>query len=228
VTSEVVGTSAPLLGEPVAVELMNTIWADRSGVHDALADGPAHARAWLAAVGASIGLANLSGVRDDLGLVDADTSPDATGRGVARDLPSTFVIELMAIRDALRRLAAEATSDPRERARGARELEESVRALNTYAAGSLTWPELTWDRSQDRPSAQGRTRASEPLSRVVVAVLARAGVAFFADDTARTGLRACLAPGCVLYFVKQHPRREWCSIACGNRARAARHYQRHR
>jgi hypothetical protein len=41
-------------------------------------------------------------------------------------------------------------------------------------------------------------------------------------------LRACQAPGCVLYFVKDHPRREWCSTACGNRARAARHYRRHR
>ncbi|HEY0937513.1 MAG TPA: CGNR zinc finger domain-containing protein, partial [Trebonia sp.] len=38
-------------------------------------------------------------------------------------------------------------------------------------------------------------------------------------------LRACYAPGCVLYFVKTHPRREWCSVACGNRTRAARHYQ---
>ncbi|HVT68684.1 MAG TPA: CGNR zinc finger domain-containing protein, partial [Trebonia sp.] len=38
-------------------------------------------------------------------------------------------------------------------------------------------------------------------------------------------LRACHAPGCVLYFLKTHPRREWCSVACGNRARAARHYQ---
>jgi predicted RNA-binding Zn ribbon-like protein len=32
----------------------------------------------------------------------------------------------------------------------------------------------------------------------------------------------------VLYFVKTHPRREWCSVACGNRVRAARHYQRGR
>src|SRR2546429_545268 len=40
--------------------------------------------------------------------------------------------------------------------------------------------------------------------------------------------RATLALGCVLYFVKDHPRREWCSAACGNRARAARHYSRHR
>src|SRR5438105_1450694 len=41
-----------------------------------------------------------------------------------------------------------------------------------------------------------------------------------------TGLRACGAPGCVLLFVKDHPRREWCSAACGNRARQARHYAR--
>jgi predicted RNA-binding Zn ribbon-like protein len=39
-------------------------------------------------------------------------------------------------------------------------------------------------------------------------------------------LRACHAPGCVIYFVKDHSRREWCSTACGNRVRAARHYSR--
>ena len=42
----------------------------------------------------------------------------------------------------------------------------------------------------------------------------------------RADLRACGAPGCVLLFLKDHPRREWCSNACGNRARQARHYQR--
>ncbi|HEY0690395.1 MAG TPA: CGNR zinc finger domain-containing protein [Kribbella sp.] len=26
--------------------------------------------------------------------------------------------------------------------------------------------------------------------------------------------------------MKDHPRREWCSTTCGNRARAARHYAR--
>jgi predicted RNA-binding Zn ribbon-like protein len=41
-------------------------------------------------------------------------------------------------------------------------------------------------------------------------------------------LRACGAPGCVLMFVKDHARREWCSAACGNRARQARHYARRR
>ncbi|MFH8386379.1 CGNR zinc finger domain-containing protein [Kitasatospora sp. NPDC018058] len=41
-------------------------------------------------------------------------------------------------------------------------------------------------------------------------------------------LRACHGPGCVLFFVKDHPRREWCGPGCGNRARAARHYHRQR
>jgi predicted RNA-binding Zn ribbon-like protein len=44
----------------------------------------------------------------------------------------------------------------------------------------------------------------------------------------RQDLRACGAPGCVLLFLKDHPRREWCSAACGNRARQARHYARTR
>jgi predicted RNA-binding Zn ribbon-like protein len=43
----------------------------------------------------------------------------------------------------------------------------------------------------------------------------------------RASLRVCGAPGCVLAFVKRHPRREWCSTACGNRVRQARHYLRH-
>src|ERR671918_444350 len=44
----------------------------------------------------------------------------------------------------------------------------------------------------------------------------------------RNELRLCGAPGCVLIFEKDHPRRAWCSAACGNRARQARHYRRTR
>ena len=42
----------------------------------------------------------------------------------------------------------------------------------------------------------------------------------------RGELRVCGAPGCVLMFARDHTRREWCSNACGNRARQARHYRR--
>jgi predicted RNA-binding Zn ribbon-like protein len=41
-------------------------------------------------------------------------------------------------------------------------------------------------------------------------------------------LRTCGAPGCVLMFSTSHPRREWCSASCGNRARQARHQARRR
>jgi predicted RNA-binding Zn ribbon-like protein len=41
-------------------------------------------------------------------------------------------------------------------------------------------------------------------------------------------LRTCGAPGCVLMFVRDHPRRAWCSASCGNRARQARHQARRR
>ncbi|GHC87630.1 hypothetical protein GCM10007079_31940 [Nocardiopsis terrae] len=39
-------------------------------------------------------------------------------------------------------------------------------------------------------------------------------------------LRACPAPGCVLFYLRTHPRREWCSKGCGNRVRVARHSRR--
>jgi predicted RNA-binding Zn ribbon-like protein len=41
-------------------------------------------------------------------------------------------------------------------------------------------------------------------------------------------LRRCEAPGCINYYLKDHPRRAWCSPKCGNRVRVARHYHRHR
>ncbi|MFF0307334.1 CGNR zinc finger domain-containing protein [Streptosporangium sp. NPDC004379] len=59
------------------------------------------------------------------------------------------------------------------------------------------------------------------------AALAAAAIGFLAGPH-RERLRACPAPRCVLYFVKEHARQEWCSVACGNRARAARHYRQHR
>jgi predicted RNA-binding Zn ribbon-like protein len=57
-----------------------------------------------------------------------------------------------------------------------------------------------------------------------LAAVARDGATLVADP--QRPLRACRAPGCVLYFVRDHPRQEWCSVTCGNRARAARHYRR--
>jgi predicted RNA-binding Zn ribbon-like protein len=201
-----VDTSAPLLGEPLPVELMNTIWADRDGVYDAL-DEPAAAEAWLRAIAPRVGSPFIAAL-DGLTAVD-----------VAR-----IARQLTALRDALRRLAAEATGDPRPAAASVtRELRDAVDTVNRVAAVAPRWSALIWE-SGDTP-----TRVSRAGDQAVAAVSAIADEAIhlFGGDS-RLQLRACLAPGCVLYFSKDHPRREWCSSACGNRARAARHYQRHR
>ena len=72
---------------------------------------------------------------------------------------------------------------------------------------------------------QAVTRQHASATRSALAGLGHEAIELFTGPAA-VNLRACNAPGCVLYFVKSHPRREWCSEACGNRARAARHYQR--
>lgn len=64
-------------------------------------------------------------------------------------------------------------------------------------------------------------------SDLVIAALAADAIDLVTGPR-RGALRACGAPGCVLMFLKDHPRREWCSNACGNRARQARHYDRAR
>jgi predicted RNA-binding Zn ribbon-like protein len=67
-----------------------------------------------------------------------------------------------------------------------------------------------------------------PASRadVVLAALAADAIDLICGPH-RDDLRTCGAPRCVLMFLKDHPRREWCSDSCGNRARQARHYQRY-
>jgi|SRR5579862_3610950 predicted RNA-binding Zn ribbon-like protein len=200
-------TNAPLLNEPLPVELMNTIWADRTGVYDALR-APDGTRSWLSAVSARLDV----------------MTPDGPGTlsSADLDLPGHRLIDL---RDALRRLAAEATADPRAAAvLDTRDLHAAVSALNEAAGAAPRWSALAWLPGQE----PARTvHASGPAACAALSAIAEESIALFCDDDRRR-LRACLAPGCVLYFVKNHPRREWCSAGCGNRARAARHYRRHR
>ncbi len=99
-------------------------------------------------------------------------------------------------------------------------VDDAVATLNE-AAGHLAGPRLA------RRGGQLRLEQDGSVSRVKAGLAEVAGqsIRLLGGDEARE-LRACCAPGCVLYFVRSHPRREWCSVACGNRARAARHYQR--
>lgn len=201
---------APLLGEALPVELMNTIWADRDGVHDALA-GTDEALAWLRAIAprlAPVPAEAAEWLRSEL--------PDRADAAAAH---------LRRLRDAVRRLAADATGDTRDVA-GSASLDRSsaLRVLERACAAAPTWSTLEWAADGEPLRVVHSSAAPGPI---VAAVLAAHTVDLFAGEL-RSRLQACHAPGCVLYFVKQHPRREWCSAGCGNRARVARHYRRHR
>jgi predicted RNA-binding Zn ribbon-like protein len=188
-------TTMLLPGEPVPVRLMNTIWADRTGVHDALRT-VADLRGWLATV------------------------DDRSGSG---RLGRTDLTAFVTLRDALRRLAAFRTDDTRAGAASATaELRHAVADVNDAARQATTWQRLTLrDGKLGRQSASTASAAMQRLSSI-------AGLGIDLLSGEETQLRACYAPGCVLYFVQDHPRREWCSTGCGNRVRAARHYRRHR
>ncbi|MBA2347232.1 MAG: ABATE domain-containing protein [Solirubrobacterales bacterium] len=100
----------------------------------------------------------------------------------------------------------------------------AIAALNRTASRCPTSPlvVLTADGVPTAHVEHHGPRADVPLVRFA------ADAIDLLTGPARATLRACVAPGCVLLFLKDHPRRTWCSPACGNRARQARHYTRHR
>lgn len=125
------------------------------------------------------------------------------------------VDEFVRLRDAVRE-AAENTA-------AGRHVDETVRRLlNGAVRGDPGWYELA--DADAGLYAIRRNTSGDPLVRARAA-LARAAIDLLTGPLA-SALRACPAPGCVLLYVKNHPRREWCSAGCGNRVRAARHYAR--
>ncbi len=186
-----------LPGEPLPVRYMNTIWADAAQVHD--------------------DLTNAAALRDWVALVNGD-EPGSPGDPDAEELA-----EAVALRDALRRLAAFVTDDSRSTAQSRIDtVDVAVEAVNDAVAHRPRTTLTVHGGALERDCPQ---RASP--TRTALAELAHQAIDLLTGPTA-TKLRACHAPHCVLYFVKTHPRREWCSEACGNRVRAARHYRRTR
>lgn len=176
-------------GEPPVVRYMNTIWADRFGIHDAL-QTDADLASTLEALGFSV---------DDL---------------TDRDLQHARLL-----RDALRRLAADATGDERTRALTDLSIPAALKQVNSMLRDLPP-------RRLEHAGAGWTLRTMTTTARHALADLAAQGGQLMVKP--EHPLRACYAPGCVLYFVQHHARREWCSPECGNRARAARHYARHR
>jgi predicted RNA-binding Zn ribbon-like protein len=100
---------------------------------------------------------------------------------------------------------------------------DALRRLNAAAARTPAVPELHWAGDAE-PVVRHRAVQGEGE---LTAALAKAAIAFLAGPD-RQRLRACHAPRCVRYFLKEHPRQEWCKPSCGNRARVARHHERQR
>ncbi|MFL6110981.1 MAG: CGNR zinc finger domain-containing protein [Catenulispora sp.] len=95
---------------------------------------------------------------------------------------------------------------------------EALATVNAACAAAPQWLELTEAGEVVVHAAAGDTERH-------LAAIARSAIELLADDR-HSGVCACQAPGCVQFFVRTHHRQEFCGVACGNRARAARHYQR--
>ncbi|MFD9675177.1 CGNR zinc finger domain-containing protein, partial [Streptomyces sp. NPDC059981] len=98
-------------------------------------------------------------------------------------------------------------------------------ALNAALAGAPAHRELSWTDGAGLTAAVHRTAGP---ARRLAAELAEAVAQLLTDP--RVGeVRRCEAEGCVLLFLPAHPRRRWCvASVCGNRARVARYYARHK
>ncbi|MFH8662415.1 CGNR zinc finger domain-containing protein [Streptomyces afghaniensis] len=148
--------------------------------------------------------------------------PD-TGRFTADAAQFAAVLDLRAaVRALFARAVRPGEPSPADAAR-LLPVPEAVRRLNEAAARTPTVPHLDW------PEGTGPEVRHQPVhgGEDLTSALAQAVIAFLASPD-RDRLRACHAPRCVRYFLKDHPRQEWCKPSCGNRARVARHHQRHR
>ncbi|MCF0082942.1 CGNR zinc finger domain-containing protein [Streptomyces lomondensis] len=186
----------------LALDLALTIRHDGSGgVADDLAD-PAGLTAWVRA--------------------HPEVLPD-TGRFAVGAAQLTAVRELRAaVRALFARAVRPGDPSPADAAR-LMPVPDAVRHLNEAAARTPTVPVLDWPEGAAPVVHRQPVRAGDALT----ASLAHAVIAFLASPD-RDRLRACHAPRCVRYFLKEHPRQEWCRPSCGNRARVARHHQRHK
>src|SRR5271165_4261399 len=114
------------------------------------------------------------------------------------------------LRDAVRVLLAGVTAGKTPDAAAAETVNAIVRA-------APRWRELT-----TAPEPHTDTHTASTRVAAVLAAIAEEGALLLTGPDART-LKACTAPGCILYYRKNHPRRAWCSPRCSNRVRAARH-----
>lgn len=198
-------THAHTTSDPLPILLVNTISIDRSGTaQDALASHAGISN-WIATVAE---ISTLSPTRPD------DDIATAAQRRRLTDL-----------RDAMRRLAADKTRDPRQTGRSPIEHADAARRIiNKSSSLSAIWPELP---STDLSASSVEVWSHGSFTDALTTVIARRAIELI-SSVRWDQLEPCLAPTCAHYFLRDAARRQWCTPACGNRARVARHAVRHR
>jgi predicted RNA-binding Zn ribbon-like protein len=176
------------LGEPLAIDLANTVMVLREGEEVDLLATRDDLRRWLAAE------------RERLG----DCS-----------FAVAHLAEIRALRDAVRAALSSVAT-------GGMPPSDALECVNAASADTPVAPQLEVGaggelRLDERPASP------DPLGRLQ-ATLARSAISLLAGAE-RQRLHVCDAPSCGMLFLG---RRRWCCAACGNRARAARHYRRKR
>jgi predicted RNA-binding Zn ribbon-like protein len=174
------------LGEPLAVDLANTVMMVHEGKAVDLLASPEDLHRWLEA--------------------ERERLADCT-------LAAAHLEEVRAFRDAVRSLlvaAAEGTTPP----------PEAIAHVNGASAASPMAPQLEAGNEGELRAVESSAK-HEPLAQLL-GILARSTIAILTDPE-RERLQVCRAPSCGMFFLGA---RRWCCAACGNRARAARHYQR--
>ncbi|MEV4243911.1 ABATE domain-containing protein [Streptosporangium canum] len=188
----------------LVLEFVSTVRATRSGLLDTLSDVEGMTE-WGRAHAAELGI--------------------SAGFTATEDLWREVVELRQAVRALLARAVAPgpASSADADRLPG---FTESLDLVNAAALAAPLAPRLDWP-AEGAPVATSVPAGERAESPRIRAALATSAIELLAGP-AREQLRACPAPRCVLYFVKEHSRQEWCSVGCGNRARAARHYHQHK
>jgi predicted RNA-binding Zn ribbon-like protein len=101
---------------------------------------------------------------------------------------------------------------------------DALRAITAALRNAPVYQELGWDGQV--VTATSRRRGNR--TAILLAQLADATAELLASPAIRQ-VRRCEGRDCRMLFLPVNPRRRWCTPdVCGNRARVARYYQRHK
>jgi predicted RNA-binding Zn ribbon-like protein len=135
------------------------------------------------------------------------------GRIAGVEAASGHLAEVRALRDTVRTLL-------HARARGEPPPEQGRRRLNAVSASVPLKAALTAEGDAvEEPDARNPYALFE-------STVARSAIEL--ADRREDRLSVCGAPSCGMLYLREHPQQVWCSKACGNRARVARHAARRR